>query len=86
MLFTEKNNRAYYGKIRESECYTAHFGFFQWIAFPFYFGNTNYGKTIWVNDSTLRLALAYFGNTSHGKTQRILEILATEKRSVFWKY
>jgi len=39
---------------------TAHLGFFPWIAFPFYFGNTNHGKTpaIRVNDSTLRLALA----------------------------
>jgi len=35
---------------------------FPWIAFPFYFGSTNHGKTrspaIRVNDSTLRLALA----------------------------
>jgi len=34
---------------------------FPWIAFPFYFGSTNHGKTrspaIQVNDSTLRLAL-----------------------------
>jgi hypothetical protein len=52
---------------------TSHLGFFPWIAFPFYFGNTNHGKTrspaIRVNDSTLRLALG------------ILEILATEKRA-----